>query len=104
MANNIKIIGNINSTDIISRYESKDTNLITSTKIQENAKTIRELYFFFIFFYHYISVNFNFKAKAKNQNTILFSNHFMSFYLSLFNFLFLIFNLTMIKIITYFKH
>jgi len=36
MADNIKIIGNINSTEVISRYENKDINLISSTIIQEN--------------------------------------------------------------------
>jgi hypothetical protein len=36
MADNIKIVGNILSTTIVSRYSSQDTNLIASRKLQEN--------------------------------------------------------------------
>ena len=36
MADNIKIIGNINSISTFSRYSNKDTSLIPSNKIQEN--------------------------------------------------------------------
>jgi hypothetical protein len=36
MADNIKIVGNINSISTVSRYSSEDTNLIQSSKVQEN--------------------------------------------------------------------
>jgi hypothetical protein len=36
MADNIKIVGSINSISTVSRYSSEDTNLIQSSKVQEN--------------------------------------------------------------------
>ena len=36
MADNIKIIGNIINTTTVTRYSSEDTNLISSTNLQEN--------------------------------------------------------------------
>jgi len=62
MADNIKIIGSINSTEIISRYENKDINLISSTRIQENFGGQNDYIEFFVYdaVGNLLNINYNY--------------------------------------------
>ena len=62
MASNIKIVGNIISTETVSRYSSQDTNLIASRNLQENFGGTGDYIEYFIYDIggNLLSTNFNY--------------------------------------------